>query len=156
MNAERIWQEKAGEFLDVVDNRNNRNGMSVRKKVLYPKMKEHIGNITGKVLLDAGCGEGAIGRIALSEGAYVVGCDIVPQLLYEANLRSDRQENVVLANLRYGLPFATDSFDVVCYNLVLMWMPDITILAQEAKRVTNKEGKVVVSLLHPWTALSRI
>lgn len=159
IQTKNVWGEKASEFLDIVDNRNNGDGISVREKVLYPKIADHIDDISGKIFLDAGCGEGTVGRIALgkgAKGAYVVGCDIVPQFLQAANIRSNGQEHVVLANLRDGLPFATNSFDIVCYNLVLMWIPDVITVAKETARITKPDGKLVVSLLHPWTALSRV
>lgn len=156
LQPEHIWREKANQFLDVIDNKNGEDGTIIREKILYPRVLDHIGDVSGKVLLDGGCGEGIIGRLAISRGANVVGCDVVQEFLKETSLRSSGKEHVILASLRHGLPFASNSFDVVCYNLVVMWLPNITEVARETERVVKPGGRVVVSLLHPWTALSSI
>lgn len=151
---ERIWRSSAGQFLDVVDNKNGQNGSIIREEILYPKVMSHIGeDLTGKLLLDGGCGEGTMGRLAIDRGAKVIGVDVIPEFLKETSLRSSGKEQPVLASLRYDLPFASSSFDIACYNLVLMWLQDIDKVARETERVLKPGGKAVVSLLHPLTAL---
>lgn len=154
LHPENVWRNNASQFLDVVDNKNGQNGSSIREAILYPKLIEHMGDVAGKLLLDSGCGEGAIGRLAIERGASVIGVDVVPEFVKEAFLRSNGELQPVLANLRYGLPFSSASFDLVCYNLVLMWLPEITKVIEETERVLKPDGKIVVSLLHPWTALT--
>lgn len=151
---EYVWREKANQFLDVVDNRNGGDGMVIREEILYPRVLDHLGDVSGRLMLDGGCGEGIIGRLAMGRGANVIGCDVVQEFLEEAGLRSGNKEQVVLASLRHGLPFSSSSFDLVCYNLVLMWIPDINEVARETRRILKPGGRAVVSLLHPWTALS--
>lgn len=153
---EDIWINEAGAFLDVIDNKNNGEGRYLRERVLHPRILHHLGDLFGKTLLDAGCGEGIISRLAIEKGARVVGCDIVPNFLYEARIRSRGQQQIVMADLKHGLPFVSESFNAVCFNLVLMWLPEIHTISKETKRVLRPNGKLVISLLHPWTALSRI
>lgn len=151
---ERIWRSRGSQFLDVVDNKNGQNGSMIREKILYPKVMDHIGeDLTGKLLLDGGCGEGTIGRLAIDRGARVIGVDVIPEFLRETSLRSSGKEQPVLASLRHDLPFASNSFDIACYNLVLMWLQDIDKVARETERVLKPGGKAVISLLHPLTAL---
>lgn len=153
---ENLWRINAGQFLDVVDGKNNGEGSYIREGVLYPKVLNHLGSVNGKKILDAGCGDGIIGRLAMKRGAKVFGCDIVEEFLQEARRRSNNEEQVVLADLRQPLPFTTDSFDRICLNLVLMWIPEIDGIIKETYRITKPGGKVVISLLHPWTALSKV
>lgn len=157
LRPETIWIDKARQFLDVVDGRNNGEGRYLRENLLYPRILEHVGNLSGRSFLDAGCGDGIIGRLAIKGGATaVVNCDVVEQFLKETRLRSNGEGHVVLADLTNGLPFAQEVFDVVCYNLVLMWLPEIINTARETERIMKPDGKLVISLLHPWTALSRV
>lgn len=153
---EQIWKDKAGEFLDIMDRKNNGDGMILREAVLHPRVLYHLGDISGKRLLDAGCGDGILGRLALEKGAQIVSCDIVEQFLRETRMRSNNKIRTVLTDLRQTLPFAPDSFDVVCCNLALMWIPEITQFAGETARIMKPNGRLVISLLHPWTALSQV
>lgn len=151
---EAVWREKASQFLDVIDNRNGGDGMVIREEILYPRILDHLGDVSGKLMLDGGCGEGTVGRLAMERGARVIGSDIVHEFLEEARSRSGNKEQVVLTSLIHGFPFSSSLFDLVCYNLVLMWIPDIKEVARETGRILKPGGRAVVSLLHPWTALS--
>lgn len=153
IDPRRLWNaaEFAQNYLRVVDGKNNGGGKRLREEVLYPRILDHLGDVSGKLLLDAGTGEGSIGRLAFRGGARVMGIDISILLLQEAYNRSARQEAVALADINSPtlLPFKADTFDAITCSLVLMWIPDITSVGQEFARISKPGSTIVIPILNP-------
>ena len=76
-------------------------------------IRDSVGPIDGKRILDIGCGSGALAATLSSEGAKVVGIDIE-----ETAIESARR-NAPLAEFRTGsanqLPFADQAFDAAIF-----------------------------------------
>ncbi len=95
-------------------------------------------------ILDLGCGNGISSRLLNQSGFEVVGTDISPLFLEDAR----KWEN---PNLRYEvcdvleLPFADESFDVICSNELVEHLPDVETGLSEMVRVVRTGGKVVIS-----------
>ena len=49
------------------------------------------------------------------------------------------------------MSYTSNSFDVVVASLVLMWIDDLDRACRELSRVTAHGGRVVVSLVHPFS-----
>jgi ubiquinone/menaquinone biosynthesis C-methylase UbiE len=102
---------------------------------------------TGRRVLEAGCGTGLIlGRLAQhADSAW--GVDLSPGMVRVAKQRG---LNVVLGSVT-DLPFADDSFDLVCSFKVLAHVPDIGRALSEIARVTRPGGQMVLEFYNPWS-----
>jgi ubiquinone/menaquinone biosynthesis C-methylase UbiE len=97
----------------------------------------------GAELLDIGCGNGRYFPFYATRGAKVVGIDLFSGMLESAS----RAGTVDLVAADAGsLPFADESFDVVCLNHMLGFAPDPMQVLREAHRVLRPEGTVAVTL----------
>jgi ubiquinone/menaquinone biosynthesis C-methylase UbiE len=99
-------------------------------------------------VLDVGCGTGAVTLdIAESTRGQVVGIDIDEDKLEEA-----RRLQEVVPNLEFqvadvqDLPFPDGAFDLVTFNIVLVYVPDKQRALQEMARVVKPGGYVLATL----------
>jgi ubiquinone/menaquinone biosynthesis C-methylase UbiE len=103
--------------------------------------------IEGRDVLEVGCGTGLIlGRIA-PRATSAWGIDLSPGMLAAAQQRG---LNVVLSSAT-ELPFADESFDLVCSFKVLAHVPDIRAALSEIARVTRPGGLMVLEFYNPWS-----
>ena len=131
---------------------------------LAQEIKLSIGDMLGvepgQRVLDVGCGPGldTVGhaRSATLSG-YVVGMDLDPQMVSEAEIRrrawdvADRATYLVADGL--ALPFLDDSFDRCRCERVLQHVNDSAHVVAELFRVTRPGGTVVVAD-SDWASLS--
>jgi SAM-dependent methyltransferase len=117
-----------------------------------PAILRFVGNVSGKQVLDAGCGEGYNTRLLAAAGAQIVGADISPRMIALAqeaeqhNPHGIRYEVASFADLR---PFANESFDTVVSFMALMDGPDFPAAARSFYRVLRPGGELCFSVLHP-------
>lgn len=119
----------------------------------------------GRRLLDVGCGDGALLRLA-TRYEYRAGCEISLGRLLSA--RRPAPYSAVAANADGSLPFPDASFDTVTTIAVIAHVFDLTAFVQELRRVLTPGGLLVVqtpnlaflprrlNLLlgkQPWTSL---
>ena len=98
---------------------------------------------SGAQLLDIGCGNGRYFPFYAARGAQTVGLDLSSGMLKSAS----RAGSVDLVAAHAGrLPFATESFDVVCLNHMLNFAPDRLGALTETHRVLRPGGTVAVTL----------
>jgi len=102
---------------------------------------------TGATVLEVGCGTGLIlGRLA-QHAKQAVGVDLSPGMLRRAH---ERGLHVTIGSATQ-IPFATNSFDVVCSFKVLAHIPDIAGAMAEIARVTRPGGTMVLEFYNPWS-----
>lgn len=104
-------------------------------------------------ILDLGCGTGFVAR-ALAQrfrGARVVGLDLSPAMVEQANARRGRWSRCryVCADAE-RLPLASGSMDLVVSNLALQWCDAATAFAEIA-RVLRPGGRFLFSTFGPDT-----
>jgi SAM-dependent methyltransferase len=98
----------------------------------------------GTKLLDAGCGTGLFSDLASKAGAEVTGIDASEALIAEAILRN--------SSIKFStgemeeLPFADDSFDVVCGFNSFQYAASTKNALAEAHRVLKDGGKLVAMI----------
>jgi ubiquinone/menaquinone biosynthesis C-methylase UbiE len=97
----------------------------------------------GAELLDVGCGNGRYFPYFEDRDARVVGVDLFPGMLAAA-ARRGRASLVAATAVR--LPFADESFDVVCLNHMLGFVSDRTGALRTAHRVLRPGGTVALTL----------
>lgn len=113
-----------------------------RELLLDPIMLELCGDVDGKRVLDAGCGEGRFCRRLAKRGAITLGFDPIPELLSAASTRSGNA--YVLARAEQ-IPLQSDSFDIVVSYLTLLDIEGFRSAIQEMVRVLRPGGSLVVA-----------
>jgi SAM-dependent methyltransferase len=109
-----------------------------------------LGKVTGKRVLELGCGAGQWSRAPAAEGAAVVGFDLSEAQLAAATQAMGATRYPLVQGAAEQLPFAPGSFDVVfCDHGGLSWAPP-HLAVPEAARVLRRSGRLVFSATSPW------
>jgi SAM-dependent methyltransferase len=137
-----VWERHAGWW-----QREFTNGADVEYvEQILPLAADHLAGADR--VLDLGCGEGQIARLAVAGGAdRVVGLDPAAAQLAEAVRRGG---GVAYARgLGGALPFRSGAFEAVVICLVLEHVVDIDAAFDEIARVLTPAGRLVLFLNHP-------
>lgn len=117
-----------------------------------PAMLALAGDVSGRRILDAGCGSGALTAALLDRGADVIGIDASAGMLRRAAERLGGPERLRPAALGEPLPFPDGWFDDVIASLVLHYLPDWDVALRELRRVLRPGGRLLASVDHPIVA----
>ena len=111
-----------------------------------------LGEVRGKRVLELGAGAAAAARWLDGQGADAVALDLSAGMLRHAREAAERcgvRVPLVQADA-LALPFAGDSFDVVCTAFgAIPFVADSGAVMREVARVLKPGGKWVFSLTHP-------
>ncbi len=120
---------------------------------LYERPATHalLGDVDGRVVLDAGCGSGIGSEMLARSGGKITGIDVSPQMLELAKARCKKLDvTFIQADLSHPLDFLADaSFDKTISSLALDYLPDLNPVFSELARVTKPGGTLVFSMSHP-------
>lgn len=106
--------------------------------------------VSGKRVLDAGCGPGVYSEWLVEHGAEVVAIDASPKMVELAKRRLGLKVDIRQADLAKPLTFLdSSSFDIVLSPLVLEYVEDWGNTFAEFYRVLRPEGHFVFSVTHP-------
>lgn len=144
----RYWDDNADLWAEQV-----RKGWDAYREYLNnPTFFKLVGDIGGKMVLDAGCGEGYNTRLFARSGAQMVGVDHSAQMIELAREEEEREP----LGVSYEVASFTDlsilrdeSFDMVVSTMALMDSPDFRRAARELLRVLKPGGDLAFSVLHP-------
>ena len=120
--------------------------------ILNPCVEELLGDVEGKTLLDAGCGEGYLSRFYAKKGAIVTAIDISKHLIDAAkSLTKDDDVSIEyeVADICRMNSIESERYDVVLSNLVLLNVSCLDEAVSEFHRVLKRGGILVVSIVHP-------
>lgn len=140
MNAE-AWAKQLPQGFDIF-----------REHFNNPAFMKFCGDLKGKKVLDAGCGEGRNTRLFAQTGARMYGADLSEMMIGFAR---DEEKKRPLG-IRYELASFTDLgifeegfFDAVVSTMALMDSPDFSESAREIYRVLTRGGQFIFSITHP-------
>jgi len=112
-----------------------------------------LGDVTGRRVLELGCGAGQWSASLAADGATVVAYDLSEAQLAAAAERAGRQGTNHFSRVQGAaeqLPFRSATFDVVfCDHGGLSWAPP-RIAVPEAARVLRAGGRLVFTVASPW------
>lgn len=110
-------------------------------------------DLSGRTVLDAGCGTGVLSIELARRGARVVGVDVSPEMLAVARQRipDELSDRIELRETDLQAP-GPDAFDhVVAMDSLIYYDPDETIGA--LRNLAARCRRTVVFTLAPWTPL---
>ena len=135
------WERTAGwwqvEFTDGAD--------PEYEEQILPLAAAHL--VGARRVLDVGCGEGQLCRLAAAGGAQAIGVDPTVAQLAVARERSGGGEYV--RAVAGHLPFASGSFDAAVACLVFEHIQDTDQAIAEVARVLEPGGRFLFFLNHP-------
>ncbi len=109
-----------------------------------------LGDVTGRRVLEVGCGSGILTAWLVEQGASVTAFDVSEQMVALARNSVGGRARLLVADLGQPLVFAADrSFDLVVASLVLHYVEDWQRVFRELHRVLVPAGVVVFSTHHP-------
>ncbi len=144
----RVWDSNADAWAERVRHGDD----SYREHYNNPAFLAFVGELAGKNVLDAGCGEGYNTRILASGGARMIGVDVSSRMIELAREEERRNplgirfERASFSDLKI---FDDASFDVVVSFMALMDGPDFPGAMREIRRVLKPACPLVFSILHP-------
>ena len=140
------WEENAELFAELIAN----SGTPHHREILNPSVERLMGNVKGKHILDAGCGEGYLSRYYASKGAIVTGVDFSEKMITIAREKtSDDSTSFQVGNLCNLKDLSDSSFDFILCNLVLLNVSCLKESIMEFNRLLNTGGVLLLSMVHP-------
>lgn len=114
-----------------------------------PAVREALGDVRGRDVLDAGAADGQNSVWLVAHGARVVAVDASEAMVSLARTRLGNAATVLHADLARPLPLADASFDAVLSSLTMHYLQDWLPPLREFARVLRPGGRLVVSTHHP-------
>jgi SAM-dependent methyltransferase len=109
-----------------------------------------LGDVSGKRVLEVGCGAGPLTEWLVNQGALVTAMDNSPEMVRLAQARLVGRAQVLVGDLAKPLDFASDgTFDLVVASLVLHYLRDWVSPMRELRRLLVDDGALVFSTHHP-------
>ena len=146
-HAIRAWSNAPTEIIENF----GEEGDVTRKYLLNPAIFTMLGDVTGKAILDAGCGQGYLSRLLARRGALVTGIEpATPWYTYA--LKKEQIEPSGITYLQEDLssmPPLASTFDYVIANMVFMDIPDYLPALRFCIASLKSNGSLIFSLLHP-------
>ena len=115
-----------------------------------PAILDLAGDVAGRRILDAGCGDGPLMAALRDRGAIVTGFDTSAGMVELARRRLGGDADLRVAELGSPLPFPDDTFDDVTASLVLHYLQDWGPALAELRRVLKPGGRLIASVDHPF------
>src|SRR5712692_2851636 len=123
---------------------------------IMPRFLKILGDVSGLITLDAGCGEGYFSRILALRSARVIGIDIAAPLIEIARAK-DAEGTIIyqVADLSKPLPEYQNHFDLIVSHLVLNDVYDYRGFLTTLGSVARPGGRLVLSLNNPYSYVVR-
>jgi len=101
--------------------------------------------VEGIKILDVGCGDGALSYLLSKLGGLVFGIDLSINALTFARRRTKKTSIQFIQANSYSIPWEDDYFDAVIASDVIEHVQNTKLFLAEIKRVTRKDGLIVIS-----------
>ncbi|EEA92881.1 class I SAM-dependent methyltransferase [Pseudovibrio sp. JE062] len=142
------WDQNADQWKKDVDA-----GLDVYRDLFtWPAFEDFLGDVSGKHIIDLGCGEGNNTRKLAKAGAYMSGADLSENMIAHAVAEEQKAPlgiNYITSSYSTNTGFPDNAFDMVVSTLAFMDGPDFGGAMQEAFRLLKPAGTLAFSILHP-------
>jgi len=116
------------------------------RDILLDQLPERL---SGRRLLDLGCGEGIVARALAGRGASVLGIDPSPRMIEHARAAGPRGIEYAVDDGCTLATITTSSVDWVTAGLSLNNVPDLGAALTAVRRVLTVGGELVLTIPHP-------
>jgi ubiquinone/menaquinone biosynthesis C-methylase UbiE len=147
-NSRDGWEALA----DWYDKKQGDTGDLWHRALIDPVLVSLVGEVTGKDVLDLGCGNGYLSRRFARQGGRLTAVDSSGAMVQNAKRRDPDNElriNFLNVSANDLSPLEDESFDIVFANMTLMDFEDAEGAIKEVGRVLRAKGRFVASLSHP-------
>ncbi len=142
------WHTNARPWTKAVRNQE----IESRTLVTDQAIVQAVTSLTPRRVLDVGCGEGWLARALVDRGIEVVGIDVVPELIAEAQrLGRGRFQLCSYEDIAAGR-FSAGRFDTIICNFSLLGKDSVEHLLHTLPQYMQPQGQVVIQTLHPVLA----
>ena len=135
------WTEAAQEWIET--------DQAIRTDMLDSWVLRALGDVSGKTVLDIGCGEGRFCRLLSERGAVVTGVDLTETLVERARTLGRKGETYLVGDAEDLEGVRDAAFDLAVSYVVLVDLLDYRRSIREAYRVLRPGGRFVVCNVHP-------
>jgi len=147
------WDEHATRYGEIIAEREQ---TDVTRSPLISRMLELLGDIAGREVLDACCGEGFFARILAARGARVTGRDLSPRLIQMAQAKDpDRTIDYRVADLSRPLPEFEGRFSLIASHMALNDVREYQGFAATLASLAAPWGRAVVAFNNPYSLMVR-
>ena len=144
------WERIADGWADMM--RTGTGPGQTRTLILDGPHLQLLGDVKGKRILDAGCGEGRFARMLAERGAEVTAIDLSRRMIELAQAEEAKAplgvEYAVMSMTDLS-PFANESFDAVVSYLSILDVEDFETALREIARVLKSGSRFMFSTVHP-------
>lgn len=147
------WDEYAAEYGQFIARREQ---ADLDRDDILIRLLELLGDLAGRDVLDAGCGEGFLTRVLVGHGARVMGLDLSPRLIEMARAKDpDGTIDYRVADLSQPLPELAERFEKIGSHLVLNDVYDYRAFAVTLASLVKPGGRVVLAFNNPYSSVVR-
>ncbi len=142
------WDRMAHHYRDFVEE-----AASYSRMIILPALRDLLPDLTGKNVLDAGCGSGHSTFFLEQFGpARITGIDFSDEMLRMAELEKDQrgsQAEFIRADVQDLSAFADNQFDLLVSINVTHFLPALQPFAVECARLLRPGGLLIWGIIHP-------
>ncbi len=121
-----------------------------------PMILELLGDLSGKTVLDIGCGFGAmVAKVKQAGASSVLGIDVSHAMIEKAIAENSGEGISYAVHDVQHLSKLDGKFDVVVSCLTLHYVEDFEKVFADVKNLLNEGGKFVFSIEHPMYTASK-
>jgi SAM-dependent methyltransferase len=142
------WEDNSAFWVKIIQDKMDR----FRTELTDPAVLAEVGDPVGRLILDAGCGEGYLSRAIAGQGGVVVGVDGSKSLVAAARRTSTKQDGIRFEQgdiTQLDLLGLAGKFDTVVANHVINDLPDPVPAIKQFAKVLRPNGTLIILMLHP-------